>query len=438
MLKSDNEMRIENFISLILLLILSNMKLFTNIGSLTQIRAKSETIVAGSEMKNLPVLNNAWMAVDNGRIHAFGTIEELDAATYSNAEEIDLQGRFVLPTWVDSHTHLVFAATRETEFEDRIHGMTYAEIAERGGGILNSAARLQEMSEDDLFDAALLRLSDVISMGTGAIEIKSGYGLTLEAEIKMLRVIKRLKAASPIPIKATFLGAHALPEAFKDRADAYVAHVINDMLPAVVEEGLADYIDLFCEAGYFTVDHCKQILDAGLKHHLRAKVHVNQFKILGAVAACVERNALSVDHLEEVDDKDLGALLNGNTIPVALPSCSFFLGIPYTPARRIIDAGLPLTLATDYNPGSTPSGNMNFVVSLACIKMGMTPNEAINAATLNGAAALELDSEIGSITVGKRANFIVTKDIENLSLLPYHFGESSIDTVYINGEKFKA
>jgi len=428
-------MKIENWISLILLLILSNMKLFTNIGSLTQIRAKSETIVAGSEMKILPELNNAWMAVDRGRILAFGTMDELNMSAYASAEQVNLDGKFVLPTWVDSHTHLVFAATRETEFEDRIHGMTYAEIAERGGGILNSARRLQEMSEDDLFHAALIRLHEVISMGTGAIEIKSGYGLTLDAELKMLRVIKRLKAVSPIPIKATFLGAHALPEAFKGRSDAYVAHVINDMLPTVVKEGLADYIDLFCEDGYFTVEHCKQILDAGLKLGIRGKVHVNQFNVLGAVAACVERNALSVDHLEELDDQDLKALRTGNTIPVALPSCSFFLGIPYTPARRIIDAGLPLALATDYNPGSTPSGNMNFVVSLACIKMGMTPNEAINAATLNGAAALELESEVGSITEGKLANFIVTKRIDNLSLLPYHFGDSSIDRVYINGEK---
>ena len=262
---SNNEMKIENWISLILLLILSNMKLFTNIGSLTQIRAKSETIVAGSEMKILPELNNAWMAVDRGRILAFGTMDELNMSAYASAEQVNLDGKFVLPTWVDSHTHLVFAATRETEFEDRIHGMTYAEIAERGGGILNSARRLQEMSEDDLFHAALIRLHEVISMGTGAIEIKSGYGLTLDAELKMLRVIKRLKAVSPIPIKATFLGAHALPEAFKGRSDAYVAHVINDMLPTVVKEGLADYIDLFCEDGYFTVEHCKQILDAGLK-----------------------------------------------------------------------------------------------------------------------------------------------------------------------------
>ena len=414
------------------------MKLFVGIRNLAQIRSQDEKIVSGSAMNILPNINNAWLSVKNGRIEDFGPESELKKEDFKNYEIIDVEGRSILPTYVDSHTNLVFAAWREKEFEDRINGLSYEEIANRGGGILNSARQLTNMSEDNLYEDAKLRLNKLIQLGTGGIEIKSGYGLSLEAELKMLRVIKRLKQTSPIPIKATFLGAHALPEAYKGRVDAYVEHVIRDILPKVVEEELADYIDLFCEKGYFNLDHCKAILDAGNLHGMRGKVHVNQFNILGGVQACVERNALSVDHLEEFNNQDLQALSLGNTLAVALPSCSFFLSLPYTPARTIIDAGLPLVLATDFNPGSTPSGNMNFVLSLACLKMNMTPNEAINASTLNGAAALELNNELGSITIGKRANFIVTNPIESLALIPYHFGGPVIDSVYINGEIFEA
>lgn len=414
------------------------MKLIIGIRNLGQIRHQDEKIVSGLSMNILPIINNAWLAIKDGLIEDFGSQIDLDEKRFYGYEVIDIQGRSILPTYVDSHTHLVFASWREREFEDRINGLSYEEIANRGGGILNSARQLATMSEDELFTEANERLRHVITMGTGAIEIKSGYGLSLESELKMLRVIQRLKQNSPIPIKATLLGAHALPPPYKDRADDYVAHVINDMLPAFADESLVDYIDLFCEKGYFSVEHCKSILDAGNRYGIRGKVHVNQFNIIGGIQACVERNALTVDHLEEFNEKDLDALRFGSTIPVALPSCSFFLSIPYTPARTIIDAGLPLVLATDFNPGSTPSGNMNFVVSLACIKMNMTPNEAINAATLNGAAALELNEEVGSISIGKKANFIVTKPIKTFAMLPYHFGSPLIDSVYINGEKFKA
>jgi len=386
-------------------------------------------------MNELPGLKNAWLAVSEGKIEDYGSMDSFDASRFSTYESIDCTGQMVLPTWVDSHTHLVFAEWRNQEFEDRINGLSYHEIAERGGGILNSANKMATADEDVLFEEALQRLQDAIRQGTGAIEIKSGYGLTVEAELKMLRIVKRLQEASPIPVKATFLGAHAFPLAYSDKKEEYVDLIINEMIPAVASQNLATYIDAFCEEGYFSVDQTERILEAGAKYGLKPKVHVNQFNVIGGVEVSTKYNAISVDHLEELNNDDIEALKSSQTIPVALPSCSFFLSIPYTPARELMNADLPLALATDFNPGSTPSSNMNFVLSLACIKMKMTPQEAINAMTLNAAAALELSDEVGSITKGKRANIMVMKPVPAISFLPYSFGNSHIDKVYINGEE---
>jgi len=414
------------------------MKVFINIKALLQTRSEECLVVKGKDMKNLPGIENAWMSVRNGRIEDMGPMSDYNKDHFNDYEVSDVSGKYILPTWVDSHTHLVFADWRNQEFEDRINGMTYQEIAERGGGILNSAKKLNELSEDDLYDAAFLRLNDVISQGTGAIEIKSGYGLNLEAELKMLRVIKRLKENSPIPIKSTFLGAHAFPEGYAHRKDDYVNEIIEKMIPKIAEDNLAEYIDVFCEEGYFNVEQTDRILKAGAKYGLRPKVHVNQFNIIGGIETSVKNNAISVDHLEVINEADITCLKSSSTIAVALPSCSFFLEIPYTPAKDLMDNDIPVALATDFNPGSTPSGNMNFVFSLACIKMKMTPEQALNAMTINGAAAIELTHECGSITKGKLANFILTDNIKSLSFLPYAFGNSHIDSVYINGEKFSA
>ena len=340
----------------------------------------------------------------------------------------------VLPTWCDSHTHIVYAGNRELEFADRINGLSYEEIANRGGGILNSAKTLQETSEADIFEQSRIRLEEVMKLGTGAVEIKSGYGLTEEAELKMLRVIKKLKAHYPLPVKSTFLGAHAIPQEYKSKPQEYMELVIKQILPKVAAEGLAEYIDIFCEKGYFSVEDTHNLLGAAENFGMKPKIHVNQFNAIGGVKAGVEHGALSVDHLEVMEDEDIEVLKGTATIPVALPSCSLFLSIPYTPARKIIDAGLPLALATDFNPGSTPSGNMNLVVSLACIKMKMTPEEAINAATINGAYAMDLSETHGSITKGKKANFIITEEIPSYTFLPYAFGTNSIASVYINGK----
>jgi imidazolonepropionase len=340
----------------------------------------------------------------------------------------------VLPTWCDSHTHIVYAGNREQEFVDRINGLSYEDIANRGGGILNSAEKLQNTSEDDLYLQSAERLKNVIKLGTGAIEIKSGYGLTIEAELKMLRVIKRLKKDFPIKVRATLLAAHAIPKEYKNNKTAFVDLVINKMIPEVANERLATYIDVFCEKGYFDLEDTERILKAGKEHGLIPKIHVNQFNAFGGVGVGVKYQALSVDHLEELTQVDIDVLKNSKTIAVALPSCSYFLSIPYTPARQIIDAGLPLALATDYNPGSTPSGNMNFVISTACIKMKMTPEEAINAATINGAYAMGIGSMYGSITKGKKANLIITKQIPSYAYIPYAFGDNHIDNIIINGQ----
>lgn len=415
------------------------MKLLTNIKFLAQTRREAHLLVRGQAMDELPTIENAWLALKDGLIHDYGSMETLDLDSFESFEKVDLEGKSVLPAWVDSHTHIVFANWRDGEFEDRINGLSYQEIAENGGGILNSARKLQRMTEDELYEQSSSRLRELISLGTGGIEIKSGYGLNLESELKMLRVIQRLKAEFDIPIKSTFLGAHAVPEEFKGNTQAYVDHVITHILPKVTERDLAEYIDVFCEDGYFSSEQTAQIIAAGKDHGLKAKIHVNQFTATGGVGVCCDNDAISVDHLEELNDSDVEALKNrnGQTIAVALPSCSFFLGIPYTPVKRLMDAGVPVALATDFNPGSTPSGNMNFVLSLACIVMKMTPAQAINAMTINGAAAIELSNELGSITPGKRANLIVTNEIHSLSFLPYAFGSNHIDHVLINGEKFR-
>jgi imidazolonepropionase len=407
--------------------------LFKNIKELVQVRTEPISFVAGAQMKELPTVKNAYLTVENGLISGFGKMENCPNSDFD--EVVDATGKMILPSWCDSHTHIVYAGNREGEFVDRINGKTYEEIANNGGGILNSAKKLQNTSENELYEQSKVRLEEVIRLGTGAVEIKSGYGLTLDAELKMLRVVKRLKENHPVSIKATFLGAHAVPQEYKNNKVGYLQMLIDEVMPKVAEEGLAEYVDIFCETGYFTVEDTELILEAGKKHGLIPKIHVNQFTAIGGVQAGVKHNALSVDHLEEMRDEDIDALKETRTMPVALPSCSYFLSIPYTPARKMIDAGLPLALATDYNPGSTPSGNMNFVVSTACIKMKMNPEEAINAATINGAYAMGLEKEVGSITIGKQANLLLTKEINSYGFLPYSFGTNQIEKVYLRGKE---
>ncbi|WP_397362857.1 imidazolonepropionase [Olleya sp. R77988] len=406
--------------------------LITNIKELLQVRAENVLKVTGNQMNTLPSIKNAYILINNDTIVDFGSMD--DASGLEADQTIDATGKIVLPTWCDSHTHIVYAGDRSQEFVDRINGLSYEDIANRGGGILNSAKTLQNTTEDDLYSQSIKRVKAVMKLGTGAIEIKSGYGLTPEAELKMLRVTKRIKKEFPLKVKATFLGAHALPLQFKDNKQGYLDQIINTMLPQIAKEGLAHYIDIFCEKGYFDLEDVEQILSAGKHYNLIPKIHVNQFNAFGGVALAVKHKALSVDHLEELNPEDIEALKGSNTMPVALPSCSYFLSIPYTPGRQLIDAGLPLALATDYNPGSTPSGNMNFVVSTACIKMKLTPEEAINAATINGAYAMGISNQYGSITKGKKANLIITKPLSSYNYLPYAFGDNHIDQVIINGE----
>ncbi|WP_455170101.1 imidazolonepropionase [Aegicerativicinus sediminis] len=405
--------------------------LIINIKQLVQVRQNNVTVVKGKEMADLPVLENAYLMIEHDTIVEFGPMSELDEIEAD--EIIDAKDRIVLPTWCDSHTHVVYAGNRVGEFEDRINGLSYEEIATRGGGILNSAKLLAETSEQELYEQSIKRIHKLIRLGTGLLEIKSGYGLSLDAELKMLRVIRKIKKELPITVKATYLAAHAVPKEYKDNKSAYVDLVVNEFIPTIAKEKLADYIDVFCEKGYFDVEDTEKILKAGVDHGLVPKIHVNQFNIIGGVEAAVQHNALSVDHLELLDDNDLEHLKGSRTMPVALPGCSFFLSIPYTPARKIIDIGLPLALATDYNPGSAPSGNMNFVVSAACIKMNMTPAEAINAATINGAYALGVSNQYGSICRGKKANVMITKEIPDYRYLPYSFGEDCIDKVLVHG-----
>lgn len=406
--------------------------LIKNIKELLQVRETSVSKVSGAEMAVLPSIKNAFLVLKDDLIADFGSMENLPELQADKV--IDATGRIILPSWCDSHTHIVYAGNREQEFVDRINGFSYEEIANRGGGILNSAKKLNETTEDEIYEQSKIRLEEVMHLGTGAVEIKSGYGLTIEGELKMLRVIKKLSENYPISIKATFLGAHAFPVHYKDNKAGYIDEIITKMLPEIAQNKLADYIDVFCETGYFSVEETEKIMQAGIELGLQPKIHVNQFNSIGGIQAGVKFKALSVDHLEIMTPEDIEALKNTQTMPVALPSCSYFLSIPYTPAREMIQAGLPLALATDFNPGSTPSGNMNFVVATACIKMKMTPEEAINAATINGAYAMGISETHGSITKGKKANLILTKPISSYYQIPYAFGSNLIESVFVEGE----
>lgn len=408
--------------------------LLTNIKYLLGVRTETKAL-RGQALAQLPGIEQAYLRIEGNQIVDYGPMSELKTLE-SPAQIHDLSGRYVLPCWCDSHTHLVFAGSREQEFVDKIRGLTYAEIAQKGGGILNSAQLLQKTSSEVLFQQAWKRLEGLKKLGTGAIEIKSGYGLTPEAEIKMLRVIKRLKQEANVPIKATFLGAHAFPTAFKDDRRGYIRQIIEEMLPVIALEGLADYIDVFCEQGFFTPDETAQILEAGRRYGLKAKLHANQLHNSGGVQVGIQAGAVSVDHLENIGPEEIQLLAQHHTIATLLPSAAFFLRLPYPPARQLIEAGAALALATDYNPGSSPSGNMPLLIALSCIQMRILPEEAINAATFNGACAMEVQQEVGSIAVGKRANLIVTKPTPSLAYLPYAFGNNLIEQVLINGSVY--
>ncbi|HYF30048.1 MAG TPA: imidazolonepropionase [Chitinophagaceae bacterium] len=405
--------------------------IITNIQRLVNVRTHHH-LLRGRQLAELPCIDNAYVLVEDDEIAAYGPMSELSSVA-NGQPSIDAAGATVLPCWCDSHTHLVFAASREEEFVDKIRGLSYADIAAKGGGILNSAKKLQAASEDELFNLAWKRLEEVSRMGTGAIEIKSGYGLTPESELKMLRVIRRLKNASAIPIKSTFLGAHTYPGEFRENHQGYIESIVHDMLPVIAREKLADYIDVFCEHGFFSPEETETICRAGMQYGLQPKIHANQLNLSGGVQVGVKLGAVSVDHLETMDEATISALSASDTIGTLLPTAAFFLRMPFQPARQLIDAGCAIAIASDYNPGSSPSGNMNLVVSMSCIGMKMLPEEAINAATLNGAYAMGLEKETGSITVAKKANLIFTKPIASLAYLPYAFGSNLIDKVMIKG-----
>jgi imidazolonepropionase len=412
--------------------------LIKNIQQLLQVRETGLHPVKGIEMSELPSIYDAWLAIENDIIVGYGKMEEWPGISdWSHLEVIDASGKIVFPTYCDSHTHIVFAGTREGEFVDRIKGLTYEEIALRGGGIINSAKKMQTANEEELYKGALLRINEMVLQGTGAIEIKSGYGLSLAAELKMLRVIKRLKETLSIPIKSTFLGAHAIPPEFKENRQAYIDLIVNEMLPAIANEQLADYCDVFCERNYFTPEETLLILKAAKQYGIGAKVHAEQLSNSGGVLAGVKANAISVDHLEYVGDDEITALLGSDTMPVILPGAAFFLSLPNPPAKKMIQAGLALAIASDFNPGSSPSGNLNLMNAIACIQYGLTPEQTINATTLNGAYAMGLINDYGSITIGKKASFVITKDIPSVAYLPYAFGSNLIEQVYINGRLFK-
>lgn len=409
--------------------------LIKNIKQLVQVEDEPKLKISGSEMKKLDCINNAWLAIENDKIAGFGTMEDWEGITdWGNLTVIDASDKLVLPCWCDSHTHIVYAGSREGEFVDRINGLTYEEIFERGGGILNSAKKLQDASEDELIETALKRLNEIMMQGTGAVEIKSGYGLSVEAELKMLRVIKKLKDLSPLTIKATFLGAHAVPAEYKNEKRKYIDLLINELMPKIAEEKLADYCDVFCEQNYFTKAETVEILTAGKRYGMTPKVHAEQLSNSGGVLAGVETEAISVDHLEYVGDKEIEALKGSKTMATILPGAAFFLSLPFPPARKMIDAGLPVAVASDYNPGSCPSGNMNFLLSICCVQYKMTPEEAINAATINSAYAMDLSKTHGSIAIGKQANVFITKEIPSYAFIPYSFGSNLIETVIIGGK----
>ncbi len=408
--------------------------LITNIKKLIQVRGASVRKISGAEMKILPCIENAFLFIEGENISAFGKMSELNSKSEirNSKLEIDATGKLVFPCWCDSHTHIVYAGSREQEFVDRINGLTYEEIAKRGGGILNSVKKLQGASEEELIESAIRRLNEIMKQGTGAVEIKSGYGLTVKDEIKMLHVIQKLKPHSPLAIKATFLGAHAVPPG--TTKEKYIDAIINEMLPSIAKEKLADYCDVFCERNYFTSDDTIKILSAANKLGLKGKVHAEQLSNSGGVKAGVECEAISVDHLEYLNDEDISALKNSDTMPTILPGAQWFLQLPHPPVRKMLNAGLPVAIASDYNPGSSPSGNMNFVLSIACVQYKMTPEEAINAATINSAYAMDLSVTHGSITAGKKANVFITKEIPDYSFLPYSFANDLIDIVIINGK----
>ena len=409
--------------------------LIKNIKELIQVEKNPKEKVSGKEMAVLPTIKNAWLAIEDDLIVDFGKMDDFpEILDWNELDVIDAEGQMVMPAFCDSHTHIVYAASREGEFVDRINGLTYEEIAKKGGGILNSAKKLADKSEDELYNDAWDRLQEIKSTGTGAVEIKSGYGLSIDAELKMLRVIEKLKQNSDLTIKATFLGAHAIPVDYKENRKGYIDLIINKMIPIIKSESLADCIDVFCETNYYTPEETNQILEAGIKAGLTPKIHVNQFTSIGGIQVGIKNKALSVDHLEVMTEQDIEDLSNSDVMPTVLPSCSFFLSIPYAPARRLIDNGLPLCLATDFNPGSTPSGNVPFVLSLACINMKLTPEEAINAATINGAYAMGLSETHGSIAIGKKANIIITKPIPSYAYIPYAFGSNVIDKVILEGK----
>lgn len=407
--------------------------LITNIRLLVNTRDQNQ-LLRGKELSVLPCAENAWLQIEDGIIVRYGAMKELKSFHHQLSSVVNAGGATVLPAWCDSHTHLVFASSREEEFVDKINGLSYAEIAAKGGGILNSAKKLNDATEDELFNMSWKRLGEISKLGTGAVEIKSGYGLSVQGELKMLRVIKKLKERSNVLVKSTFLGAHTFPLEYKEDHQGYIDLIINEMLPVIAGEKLADYIDVFCETGFFSPEETETICRAGMSYGLKPKIHANQLNLSGGVQTGVKLGALSVDHLETMDDAAIKVLANSNTIGTLLPTAAFFLRMPFQPARKLIDAGCAIALASDYNPGSSPSGNMNLVVSMSCIQMKMLPEEAINAATINGAYAMELQNEAGSITVGKKANLIFTKPISSLAYLPYAFGSNLIDKVMIRGE----
>lgn len=414
--------------------------LILNIKQLVQTELSPRKWVAGKDMARLGILENAYLLVEEDKIAGFGKMEDLNReAVYAGGDivkEIDATGRLVMPSYCDSHTHLVYAGSREIEYIDKIRGLSYEEIAKRGGGILNSCERIRKASEEELFDAAYDRIQEIAGFGTGAVEIKSGYGLDTESELKMLRVIRRLKAETPLLIKSTFLGAHAVPLEYKGRQTEYVDLIINEMIPMVAAEELADYIDVFCDKGFFTVEDTDRMLNAGMKYGLRAKIHANELDYSGGVQVGVKYNAISVDHLECMGEEEIACLLESETMPTVLPGAAFFLNMPYSPVRKMIQAGLPVSLASDYNPGSSPSGNMKFIISLGCINYKMLPEEVINATTLNSAYAMGVEEEAGSIAVGKLANFYITTPISGIEYLPYAYTADLIEAIFLKGEQY--
>lgn len=412
--------------------------LIKNIKELFQVENEPVSRVCGKDMEKVKSIKDAFLFIRGDKIVSFGKMDDLHKDPYfsemQRISSFDATGRMVFPCFCDSHTHLVFPAAREGEFGDKIRGLSYEEIARRGGGILNSARKLHETSEDELYISALKRIGEIVSYGTGAVEIKSGYGLTTEDELKMLRVVRKLKETAPLAIRATFLGAHAIPLEYKSDPSEYVDMLINEMIPMVTAENLAEYIDVFCDTGFFSVEDTDRILNAGMKYGLRPKIHANELGITGGVQVGVKYNALSVDHLERTGDEEIEALKDTDTMPTVLPGASFFLGLPYAQVRKMIDAGLPVAMASDFNPGSSPSGNMQFIFSLGCIKYKMLPEEALNAVTINSAYAMGIEEDYGSIAPGKIANIFITKEIPSLAYMPYYYGANKVDKVMIRGK----